>query len=187
MTTGRVLSVNTGKPRDLPWDGGVARTSIVRTPRTGRVAVGPTGLEGNEVANTVGHGTPRKRVYAYPSEHYDSWRSLLPEDPLPWGSFGENLTTEGLLESELRTGDVLAIGELRLVVTQPRFPCVNLNARFNRSDMIDRFHRAERPGFYLGVVAAGTVGAGDLVEVQPAPGPAETILEMYRARDTPPG
>ncbi len=158
------------------------RTSIFRTPRTGRVAVELTGLEGDEVSNLAVHGGPRKRVYAYPSEHYAKWREELSADPLPWGSFGENLTTEGLLESQLRSGDTLAIGKLRLVVNQPRSPCVKLNARFGRRDMIERFFRADRPGFYLGVLSAGTVAAGDAVDVELVDAAAPTMIEMFRAR-----
>ena len=176
------MSVNTGGPKDVPWDGGVIRTSFFRTPRTGRVRVGPLGLEGDEVSNPAVHGGPRKLVYAYPSEHYAGWQETLGVPALPWGSFGENLTVEGLHETDLRPGDVLVVGSLRLRVTQPRSPCVKLNVRFQRRDMIDLFFRAGRPGFYLGLDTPGDVAAGDGIEVAPGDGTGPTIAEMFRAR-----
>ncbi len=83
---------------------------------------------------------------------------------LPWGAFGENLTTEGLLEGTVRIGDRLRAGSVELVVTQPRTPCFKLGIRLNRDDMVKRFMRSRRSGFYLSVVEEGTLTAGDPVE-----------------------
>jgi MOSC domain-containing protein YiiM len=44
------------------------------------------------------HGGPNKAVYAYPAEHYLFWRGELSDMELAWGNFGENLTTQGLVE-----------------------------------------------------------------------------------------
>jgi len=143
--------------------------------------VTPKGLEGDEVANTSAHGGPRKAVYAYPAEHYEFWAKELGGVPMPWGSFGENLTTDGLLESELRPGDVLEIGTARLIVTQPRGPCFKLNVRFGRDDVLARFLRADRPGFYLAVERPGVLARGDSVGVIRGPGDGPTILDVFRA------
>jgi MOSC domain-containing protein YiiM len=182
---GRLRSVNTGQPRDVPWEGGTIRTSFFRTPRTGPVAVTAVGLEGDEVSNTAVHGGPRKTVYAYPAEHYPYWSGELDHPPLPWGSFGENLTTEGLLEDRLRPGDLLAIGTAQLAVTQPRGPCMKLNVRFQRPDVLDKFLRSDRPGFYLSVVRPGSISAEDQVVVTASSGEGPTILEIFRARSAP--
>ena len=179
---GRVVSVQTGRPRDLTWSGGTVRTSILRSRRTGPVPVTPDGLDGDEVGDPSVHGGPRKAVYAYPSEHYRWWAERLGIDPLPWGAFGENLTVEGLLEAEVRPGDILSIGSARLVVTQPRSPCFKLNARFDRPDMIQQFLAADRPGFYLGVQQTGTLAGGDPIRVTSAEATGPSILEVFRSR-----
>src|SRR5215813_12421664 len=105
----RVLSVNVGQPRPLEWDGRVALTGIFKAPVSGPVAVRTMNLEGDRQADLTVHGGVHKAVYGYPSEHYAFWQSLFPSHPMPWGAFGENLTTEGLLETTLAVGDKLQI------------------------------------------------------------------------------
>ncbi len=110
------------------------------------------------------HGGPEKAVYVYPSEHYDFWKRELPEMDLPWGMFGENFTTTGLLETQINVGDTFRVGSAEVMVTQPRMPCYKLGIRFGRSDIIKRFLASERSGFYLGVLKEGEVGTGDEFE-----------------------
>jgi MOSC domain-containing protein YiiM len=110
------------------------------------------------------HGGLEKAVYAYPSEHYAFWRAELLGIDLPWGVFGENLTTEGLLEDTVHIGDRLRAGSAEFVVTQPRLPCFKLGIRFGRPDMVKRFQRSGRTGFYLAVLHEGELAAGDSLE-----------------------
>ena len=84
---------------------------------------------------------------------------------LPWGMFGENFTTAGLLESELNIGDRFRIGAAIVMVTEPRMPCYKLGIRFGRSDIIKRFLASERTGFYFAVLQEGEVGVGDSIEL----------------------
>jgi MOSC domain-containing protein YiiM len=100
-------------------------------------------------------------VYAYPSEHYSYWKKELPGVDLPWGAFGENFTTEGLLEDAVCLGDRFTIGTAEVVVTQPRIPCFKLNLKFDSDMMAKRFLASHRCGFYLRVLREGGVGAGD--------------------------
>lgn len=118
-------------------------------------------LEGDRQADLTVHGGRDKAVYAYPSEHYSYWKQELPGADLPWGSFGENLTTAGLTEGEVCLGDRFQIGEAEVVVTQPRIPCFKLNLKFQRDDMAKRFLASRRTGFYLRVLREGEIGAGD--------------------------
>ena len=83
------------------------------------------------------HGGVEKAVYAYPSEHYAYWRNELPDTELNWAMFGENLTTEGLIEADVRIGDRYRVGSAEFVVTQPRLPCFKLGIRFGRKDMLN--------------------------------------------------
>jgi MOSC domain-containing protein YiiM len=111
------------------------------------------------------HGGVSKAVYAYPSEHYKYWRTELPGMDLSWGMFGENFTTEGLLENAVYIGDRFRIGETEVMVTEPRMPCYKLGIKFGRADIIKRFLASRRTGFYFSVMREGMVGAGDTVEL----------------------
>ncbi len=161
----RILSLQVGRPRDVESRGRIVNTSIWKSPVEGRVHVGAAGIDGNQQADLTVHGGPNKAVYVYPSEHYAFWTRELPGMDLPWGSFGENLTTEGLIETEVRIGDRLRIGSADFVVIQPRMPCHKLGVRFGRDDMVKRFLASRRSGFYLGVLREGEIGAGDAITV----------------------
>ena len=160
-----ILSINVGRPRDVVSHGKTVRTSIFKEPVTGAVRARTLNLDGDEQSDLSVHGGPDKAVYAYPSEHYPYWRAELPDVEFPWGAFGENLTTEGLSERATHIGDRLYVGDAEFVVTQPRLPCFKLGIRFGRLDMVKRFQRSGRSGFYLAVVREGMVAAGDAVRL----------------------
>ena len=159
----KLISVNVGRPRNVNWQGKVVQTSIWKDPVAQRTFVSKLNVEGDRQSDLSVHGGADKAVYAYPSEHYSYWRSNLPDVPLPWGAFGENFTTEGLLEDHIRVGDRVQIGSAEFVVTQPRMPCFKLGIRFDQMDMIKRFLKSKRTGFYLAVLREGEVGGGDLI------------------------
>lgn len=140
-------------------------TGIFKEPIAGRVMLRTLNLDGDRQADLSVHGGTEKAVYAYPSEHYAFWKHELPEMELPWGMFGENFTTTGLLETETNIGDRFRIGAAEVMVTQPRMPCYKLGIRFGRTDIIKRFLVSERSGFYFSVLKEGEVGAGDEFEV----------------------
>jgi MOSC domain-containing protein YiiM len=158
-----VVSLNVGRPREVEWDGNTVLTSIFKAPVDRRLRVTALNVEGDEQSDLSVHGGVDKAVYVYPSEHYAYWRHELPGMDLPWAAFGENLTTEGLLE-DVRIGDRFRIGSAEFVVTQPRLPCYKLGIRFSRMDMIKRFLKSGRTGFYFAVTTEGEVGAGDAIE-----------------------
>lgn len=160
----QLVSVNVGLPREVDWHGRVVRTSIWKEPVDGLVRVSPLNLAGDQQSDLSVHGGKDKAVYVYPREHYEYWKRELPGQDLPWGAFGENLTTEGLLEPDVRIGDRLRIGSAEFLVTQPRMPCFKLGVRFGRDDMVKRFLRSGRSGFYLAVLREGEVARGNPVE-----------------------
>ena len=160
----RVVSVSVGLPREVVWHGQTVLTSIFKTPVERRLRATTLNLEGDEQSDLTVHGGVDKAVYAYPAEHYEFWRRELPKMELPWGVFGENLTTEGLLESDVRIGDCFRVGSCELIVTQPRLPCFKLGIRFGRADILKRFLQSGRTGFYFSVALEGEVGAGDSID-----------------------
>jgi len=147
------------------WNGKRVRTSIFKQPVAGRVRVSKLNLAGDEQSDLAVHGGADKAVYAYPSEHYPLWRAELPEVDLPWAIFGENFTTEGLLEDTVHIGDQFHIGSAKFIVTQPRMPCYKLGIRFGRADMVKRFLQSGRTGFYLAVLQEGEVSASDSIKI----------------------
>ena len=161
----KLVSVNVGQPREVEWRGRTIRTSIFKSPVQGLVRVRRENIEGDRQSDLAVHGGVDKAVYVYPSEHYAAWQRDLPQVEFPWGVFGENLTTEGLLETEVRLGDRLRAGGAEFRVTQPRTPCYKLAARFGRADMVKRFWRGGTSGFYLAVLLEGHLAAGDRVEL----------------------
>jgi MOSC domain-containing protein YiiM len=160
----KVLSVNVALPRLIAWKGQTFNTGIFKKPVAGPVMMRQLDFDGDRQADLSVHGGPYKAVYAYPSEHYEFWRKELPGMDLPWGQFGENLTTEGLNEEDTHIGDVLRIGQATVQVTQPRVPCFKLAAKFQRDDILKRFLQTGRSGFYVSVIEEGLVAAGDAIE-----------------------
>jgi MOSC domain-containing protein YiiM len=160
----RVLSVNLGESRPVPYRGKTVMTAIFKEPVAGPVFVGAEQLAGDTQADLRVHGGPDKAVYAYPSEHYPAWSEWAGGRELAPGMFGENLTTEGLLESEVHIGDEFRIGSARLVVTQPRMPCYKLGIRFGDGGVLKAFLNAGKPGIYFAVREQGQVEAGDPIE-----------------------
>jgi MOSC domain-containing protein YiiM len=159
----RVVSVNVGKPREVAWQGQAVLTGIFKDPVTGPTPLRRENLDGDAQADPTVHGGRDKAVYAYPLEHYEDWQAQLGRD-LPFGAFGENLTTEGLTEDNVHIGDEFRVGTARLVVTQPRTPCFKLGIRFGDPAMVKTFLKAGRPGIYFGVRDEGVVGPGDRIE-----------------------
>jgi MOSC domain-containing protein YiiM len=160
----KLVSVNVGMPRDTVWRGEVVRTGIFKSAVQGRVALRGHNLAGDGQADLRVHGGADKAVYGYPSEHYGFWCEWLGKGELPWGAFGENLTTEGLLETDVCIGDRFSVGSAVLEVSQPRIPCSNLALRHERADLPKHFLASGRSGFYFRIIAHGEVGAGDAIE-----------------------
>ena len=161
----KILSVNVGLPREVTWQGKLVTTGIFKEPVQGRVMMRRLNLDGDQQADLTVHGGVSKAVYLYPSEHYDYWRTELPGMDLTQGMFGENFTTEGLLETAVYIGDRFRIGETEVMVTEPRMPCYKLGIKFGRADIIKRFLASRRTGFYFAVVREGMVTAGNALEL----------------------
>jgi len=150
----------------------------VKKPVSGAVKFGRLNLEGDRQADLTVHGGVDKAVYADPSEHYPYWVAKYPNMEVPWGTFGENLTTEGLLESEAHVGDQLGVGSAEFAVTQPRFPCYKLGLRFGTQAILKTFLDFERSGYYLKVLREGKVKADDPIKTIQANENSLTITSM---------
>jgi MOSC domain-containing protein YiiM len=160
----RVVSINVGMPREVAWQGETVLTGIFKEPVAGPVALRTMNLDGDRQADLTVHGGRDKAVYAYPLEHYSGWEQRVGRRLAP-GAFGENLTTEGLLEEQVHIGDEFRIGTARLIVTQPRMPCYKLGIRFGDPSMVKTFHKSGLPGIYFSVAEEGTLAPDDPIEL----------------------
>ena len=177
----KVVTVSVGKPQIVRTsEEGLVTTAIFKHAVNGRVKVNNLNLEGDAQADLTVHGGWSKAVYVYPGEHYEYWRNELPEMELGNSQFGENLTTEGLIETEVCIGDSLRIGTAEFVVTEPRMPCSKLGVRCGRKDILRRFLQSRRSGFYLAVTRTGELGAGDDIEILSRDENKVTVRDIVR-------
>ena len=176
----KIVSLNVGLPREIFWHGRSVRTGIYKEPVQGRLKLRKLNLDGDRQADLTVHGGEYKAVYCYPVEHYEYWKKELLDRELPMGIFGENFTTNGLLEADIHVGDRFAIGSAEVVVTQPRLPCYKLGIRFGADDMVKRFLASGRTGFYVAVLREGEVGAGDEITVLSRDANALPVPEVTR-------
>jgi len=184
----QLISINVGQPREVEWKGMRYTTGIFKFPVDGSITLRKLNLDGDKQVDLSVHGGPDRPVYVYPAEHYGFWKAELNQPVLPWGSFGENFTTAGLLEEDVHIGDQIRIGSAVLMPTQPRMPCVKLSIRFGDAAMCKRFMDTERSGFYMAVVQEGEVAAGDSIEFVSRASGSMSIIDLrrvYLAKDDP--
>lgn len=178
----KLISVNTGLPREVTWHGRSVTTGIFKQPVEGRIALRKLNLDGDRQADLAVHGGEYKAVYCYPLRHYEYWKTEFPQRELPMGMFGENFTVDDFWEESVHLGDRFSVGSAEVVVTQPRLPCYKLGIRFENDDMVKRFLASRRTGFYLAVCREGKVGAGDemsLINQDPEGISAAEITRLY--------
>ena len=155
-----ILSINVSQPTRLTYKGRCVRSSIRKQPVAGAVALDLSALDGDRQADRNNHGGHNKGVYIYPSEHYKTWSAYL-QRPLAYGTLGENLTVEGLLETDLCIGDRLTIADVILQVTQPRIPCYKLDMSVGLDGFSKTFAHSCKLGSYTKIIKGGTLTAGN--------------------------
>jgi len=166
----RLLSVNVGLPRDIPWQGKTVHTGIWKTPVQGRRMARRLNIDGDGQGDLQGHGGERRAVFVYQIDSYRYWQAELRRNDFVYGQFGENFTIDGLPDAEACIGDRYRIGGALFEVTQPRVTCYRLGLRMNEPRMPALVVTHHRPGFYFRVIEEGEVEAGDeIVKVLAGP------------------
>lgn len=174
----RVTSINVGREEAIEHGRRTFVTGIRKRPAADTIYVGAESVAGDTISDKEHHGGADQAVYAYSADDYAWWSAQLGREIAP-GTFGENLTIEGL-PSDMNVGDRLLIGDVLLEATAPRIPCNTLAAQMQDSGFGMAFRRAERPGIYFRVLNEGEVAAGDAVTFIENPAPVVSILELYR-------
>jgi ferredoxin-NADP reductase/MOSC domain-containing protein YiiM len=174
----RLLSVNVGLPRDIPWQGKTVHTAVWKAPVQGPRVVRRLNVDGDGQGDLLGHGGEHRAVFVYQMDSYRFWQSELGRNDFTYGQFGENFTVDGMADREVCIGDRYRIGSAQFEVTQPRVTCYRVGIRMNEPQMPALLVGRGRPGFYLRVLEEGEVEAGDEI-VQVGTGPERmTIFEI---------
>jgi MOSC domain-containing protein YiiM len=176
----RIQSLNVALPKRIEYKGEEVWTGICKQPSDARLWVRKLNIDGDEQADLTVHGGIDKAVYAFPCEHYDFYQSELDQQDYTAGQFGENLTTEGMLETGVRIGDRYRVGEVLFEVSQPRSPCYKFAIRMDSAEALVIMINSGRTGFYLRVLEEGEIGAGDAVELVESEASAPTVEDINR-------
>ncbi len=179
--TATVISLQVGLPRTVQDDrsqdpmGSPWTTGFLKKPRHEPTWLGHVNLDGDGQADLENHGGPEKAVNVYPVEHYAYWATTVGLDVLQPGGFGENFTVEGLLEHNVCIGDVFAIGEAVVQVSQPRQPCWKLARYWGIKNLALKVQETGRTGWYFRVLKEGIVQVGNRLVLAERPYPQWTV------------
>jgi MOSC domain-containing protein YiiM len=186
---GRLLSVNIAHVQPNPYKASDI-TGIDKRPAEGPIAISApgikdggagSGLAGDAIGDRESHGGDDQAVYAYAREDLDRWERELGRT-LTSGTFGENLTTEGVDVNGALIGEQWSIGDdVVLEVTSPRVPCSTFRGWMGIPGWLKIFTAAAIPGAYLRVIAPGTAEAGDEIVVSHRPAHEITVARMFRS------
>lgn len=175
----KLVSINVGEKRTQENKGREEITGIYKIPVTGPVQINKLGIADDFIASKKHHGGPDQALYIYSVDDYRWWESELGRS-LEAGTFGENLTVDGLESAGFNIGDIFHIGGVSLQATAPRIPCGTFASRMGDGQWVKKFRAAERPGLYVRVLREGTVLSGDEVRVEPFTGETISLIQMYR-------
>ena len=176
----RIRSVNVAKPTLVEYHGETVMTGINKIASGNPLAVHGLGIEGDGQADLEVHGGVDKAVYAFPGEHYSWYQDRLQQDTYLPGQFGENLTTEGLIEANVRIGDRYRAGGALFEVSQPRSPCYKFAIKMNTVEALKVMIESGKTGFYLRVLEEGVIEAGAQFELEFSDPSAPSVEEVHR-------
>ena len=175
----KVTSTNLGEPTKINWNGKQTLTGIYKYPVDQPIYLDTEDVQGDTVVDRKYHGGIYKACYLFSADHYDYWKAKYPQLEWDWGMFGENLTIQGLDESQLRIGSTYRLGTALVQISQPREPCYKLGIRFGDQEILKQFIDHGRPGTYIRVLEPGTVSKGDSMELVTASESPLTIAQFY--------
>ena len=180
----QIISTNIGETVTIEWRGQKVQTGIYKDGVDSPIFLGPEDVVNDHVLDRRFHGGSDKACYLYSADHYEFWKNKFPNQDWQWGMFGENLTINGLNESEIRIGDIYKIGEAIVQVSQPRQPCFKLGVRFGDQSVVDLFWNLPFPGIYVRVLQSGNVNTGDeltLIESNPESLSVSRVFSIFRS------
>jgi MOSC domain-containing protein YiiM len=180
----KLVSIQVGLPRTVKAGDKEVTTGIFKDPVEGPVLVRKLNLDGDRQADLKVHGGVDKAVYAYACDAYGGWRNLRPQDELPWGAMGENLSFETLSEDQICVGDTFELGEAVLQAVQPRFPCYKLAVKFNDPAILKQFMTYNRPGVYFRVLKEGLIDRGQRLKLVNREAILVSVQELFEFKQS---
>jgi MOSC domain-containing protein YiiM len=176
----RIQALNVSLPEVVVYKGEEVLTGIYKVPTAEPLMVRKSNIDGDKQADLTVHGGVDKAVYAFPAEHYSYYQKTLQQDPYETGQFGENLTTEGMLESDVHIGDRYRVGDVVFEVSQPRSPCYKFAIKMGTAESLSICINSAKTGFYFRVLSKGIVQSGDRIEIDYSNDSAPTVEEVHR-------
>ena len=175
----KVISTNLGKRTKIIWNGKETMTGIYKYPVEQPLYLDTDDVQGDTVVDRKYHGGTYKACYLFSADNYPYWKEKYPLLDWDWGMFGENLTIEGLDESQVRIGSTYKLGNALVQITQPREPCYKLGIRFGNQDILKQFIDHGFPGTYIRVLQPGKVAIGDTMEMVEDSTATLTVQQYY--------
>lgn len=175
----KVISTNIGTSTQIVWNGKHTTTGIYKSPVNSPIFLDVEDVRGDTVVDRKYHGGVHKACYLFSADHYPYWKEKYPHLEWDWGMFGENLTLEGLDESQIRIGSTYQLGTALVQITQPREPCYKLGIRFGDQGILKQFIDHGLPGTYVRVVEPGKVTVGDPMELVEASKSPLTVQQFF--------
>jgi len=174
-----VKSVNIGKKRTVTWKNKQIETGIFKYAIDQPIYLGKEDVKNDDVVERKYHGGIDKACYLYSKDHYPFWKKKYPETDIQWGAFGENITIEGLDESNILIGSTYQLGDALIEISQPRQPCYKLGIRFNNPLVVKDFFQSDYPGIYIRIIKEGSVKVGDEMKLITQPVDGISVKEVH--------
>ncbi len=178
----KVVSVNLGERKSVPYNGKIIETGIFKYPVKFSIFLGEEDVENDAVIDRKYHGGKDQAVYAYSENHYEYWKKLYPNLDWEYGMFGENITITNLEETTIFVGNQYKLGETIIEVTKPRQPCMKLGLRFGTQAILKQFWNSTKSGIYFKVLKTGKVSTGDMLIPIHIAENSKSIAEVYNSK-----
>lgn len=159
----KIISLAIGKPKSICWNNRMENSAIGKG-IVSRAELKLTGFIGDGVANTEFHGGADRAVCMYPYEHYSRWEKFF-QKKLQMPAFGENITAEGMTETEVCIGDIFKIGSAVVQVTQGRVPCATISKFNGEEQFLHKVFESCLSGYFLRVLEEGTITLDSKIEL----------------------
>ncbi len=173
----KIIDVFTGKVTKLFNN---VESAITKLPQA-KIIIRKDLIEHDEVANIVHHGGEMRVIHHYSLKNYNHLKKKFPDiaDRFVPGSFGENIVTEELSESELNIGDIYKLGSAKVQLTVCRRPCATINYGYKDDRILKEVMDTGRTGWFYRVLAEGEVKAGDDLVFLERPFPDMPLSKLH--------
>lgn len=176
----KVVATNIGKSTTILWNGRKEQTGIFKYPSPQPILLENTQVQNDTISDRIHHGGEFKACYLFSTDYYPYWKNKYPSLDWDWGMFGENVTIDGMDESELYIGSVYRLGDATVQITVPREPCYKLGIRFKDQNIIREFVDHGHPGTYVRILEEGSVEKGDSFLLVEQASHSLTIEKFYK-------